>query len=303
MGTRTLAIQNTYAMLFVVVFLGLQATAAFATPLEQERFFDLEQERFFDLCEKITAITTKDGKGWIHPIKDWICGTTTSTLPSTTTTTEEVTTTTSTIPPTTTTEEVTKEKDCAAGWKQFQDRCFYFGGTDVVKGFTSAELKCKSLNPSAHLASILSPEEHNWITGIMGDTGDLHASFIGFSDAKKEGNWEWVDGSPTNYTNWAQEWVRQPDNWRGNEDCAYLWTTSKNHPYWINTWVDGNCAGTGGYIRSYNKHATLAPPTGGRCYAIGEHAGIVGWNMWCQVNCNQVPITNCPADQCACQKS
>merc|ERR1711962_894022 len=100
MGTRTLkAIQNTYAMLFVVVFLGLQATLAFATPLEQERFFDLDQERFFDfdqerffdLCEKITAITTKDGKGWIHPIKDWICGTTTSTLPPTTTT-EEVTT-------------------------------------------------------------------------------------------------------------------------------------------------------------------------------------------------------------------
>merc|ERR1711962_1209863 len=114
---------------------------AFATPLEQERFFDLDQERFFDLCEKITAITTKDGKGWIHPIKDWICGTTTSTLPPTETM-EEVTTTTSTLPPTTTTEEVTTEK------------------------------------------------------------------------------------------------------------------------------------------------VTLAPPTGGKCYAIGEHAGMAGWNMWCQVNCN-----------------
>merc|ERR1712212_530683 len=248
MGTEVKAIQDTYcmsAMIFVVVFLGLQATLAFATPLEQERFFDLDQERFFDfdqerffdLCEKITAITTKDGKGWIHPIKDWICGTTTST-----------------IPPTTTTEEVTTVKVCAAGWKQFRDRCFYFGGTDLVTGFSSAELKCNSLNPSAHLASILSPEEHNWITGIMGDTGDLHASFIGFSDAKKEGNWEWLDGSPTNYTNWAQKWVRQPDNWRGNEDCAYLWTTTKNHPYWVNTWVDGNCEGTGGYICSYNMH-------------------------------------------------
>merc|ERR1712212_590835 len=109
MGTEVKAIQDTYcmsAMIFVVVFLGLQATLAFATPLEQERFFDLDQERFFDLCEKITAITTKDGKGWIHPIKDWICGTTTSTLPPTTTT-EEITTTTSTIPPTETTEEVT----------------------------------------------------------------------------------------------------------------------------------------------------------------------------------------------------
>merc|ERR1712212_857374 len=126
MGTEVKAIQDTYcmsAMIFVVVFLGLQATLAFATPLEQERFFDLEQERFFDLdqerffdlCEKITAITTKDGKGWIHPIKDWICGTTTSTLPPTTTTeeittttTEEITTTTSPIPYST--EEITTKK-------------------------------------------------------------------------------------------------------------------------------------------------------------------------------------------------
>merc|ERR1712212_912137 len=207
MGTEVKAIQDTYcmsAMIFVVVFLGLQATLAFATPLEQERFFDLEQERFFDLdqerffdlCEKITAITTKDGKGWIHPIKDWICGTTTSTLPPTTTTeeittttteeittttspipysTEEITTTTSTIPPTETTEEVTT---------------------------TTSTLP------------------------------------------------------PTTTT----------------EEV----TTEK---------------------------VTLAPPTGGKCYAIGEHAGMAGWNMWCQVNCDQVPITNCPADQCACKKN
>merc|ERR1711962_379688 len=189
MGTRTLkAIQNTYAMLFVVVFLGLQATLAFATPLEQERFFDLDQERFFDfdqerffdLCEKITAIT----------IKDWICGTTTSTIPPTTTTeetstlppefittstTEEVTTTTSTIPSTTTTEEITTT-------------------TSTLPPTTTTE--------------------------------------------------------------------------------EITTTTS-----------------------------TLPPPTGGKCYAIGEHAGMAGWNMWCQVNCNQVPITNCPADQCACQKN
>merc|ERR1712180_102864 len=207
MGTRTLkAIQNTYAMLFVVVFLGLQATLAFATPLEQERFFDLDQERFFDLdqerffdlCEKITAITTKDGKGWIHPIKDWICGTTTSTLPPsttteeiTTTTTEEIHTETTTMPSTTTTEEITTT-------------------TSTIPPTTTTE-------------------------EVTTTTSTL---------------------PPTTTT----------------EEV----TTEK---------------------------VTLAPPTGGRCYAIGEHAGMAGWNMWCQVNCNQVPITNCPADQCACQKN
>merc|ERR1712212_727352 len=97
MGTR--ATEDSYIVMQFVVVLLLQATVALASPL------DKDQDRFFDLCEKITQISTKDGKGWIHPIKDWICGTTTtSTIPPTTT--EEVTTTTSTIPPTTT-EEVT----------------------------------------------------------------------------------------------------------------------------------------------------------------------------------------------------
>merc|ERR1711962_1215144 len=73
-----------------VVFLALQASVALASPLE-------DQDRFFDLCEKITAISTKNGKGWIHPIKDWICGTTT-TVPTTTTTTETMPTT-SVAPP------------------------------------------------------------------------------------------------------------------------------------------------------------------------------------------------------------
>merc|ERR1711962_719055 len=193
MGPEVKAIQDTYAtsvMIFVVVFLGLQATAVFATPLEQERFFYLDQERFFDLCEKITAITTKDGKGWIHPIKDWICGTTTSTLPPTTTT-EEITTT--------TTEEITT--------------------TTIPIPYTE----------TTTIPSTTTTEEITTTTSTL---------------------------PPTTTT----------------EEV----TTEK---------------------------VTLAPPTGGRCYAIGEHAGMAGWNMWCQVNCNQVPITNCPADQCACQKN
>merc|ERR1711962_598192 len=74
-----------------VVFLALQASVALASPLE-------DQDRFFDLCEKITAISTKNGKGWIHPIKDWICGTTTVPTTITTATTETMPTT-SVAPP------------------------------------------------------------------------------------------------------------------------------------------------------------------------------------------------------------
>merc|ERR1711962_274324 len=220
MGPEVKAIQDTYAtsvMIFVVVFLGLQATAVFATPLEQERFFYIDQERFFDLCEKITAITTKDGKGWIHPIKDWICGTTTSTLPPTTTT-EEVTTTTSTLPPECITEQITT--------------------TTSTEEFTTTE----DLD----------------YTTPTGTTEDIYT-----------------------------ETTTIPSTTTTEE---IITTTSTIPPTTTTEEVT-------------TEKVTLAPPTGGKCYAIGEHAGIAGWNMWCQVNCNQVPITNCPADQCACQKN
>ena len=54
---------------------------------------------------------------------------------------------------------------CASGWQEYGSKCFYFSGKDTVKDFTLGESKCKSLNPKAHLTSILSQEENDWILG------------------------------------------------------------------------------------------------------------------------------------------
>ena len=54
---------------------------------------------------------------------------------------------------------------CASGWQEHENKCFYFSGKDTVKSFLLGESKCKALNSTAHLTSILSKEENDWILG------------------------------------------------------------------------------------------------------------------------------------------
>ena len=54
---------------------------------------------------------------------------------------------------------------CAKGWLNFERKCFFFSGTDTINSFTAGEAKCSSLHSSAHLASIETQEEHDWIMG------------------------------------------------------------------------------------------------------------------------------------------
>jgi len=43
--------------------------------------------------------------------------------------------------------------------------------------------------------------------------------WIGLSDARTEGTFEWLDGSPVTFTKWN---VGEPNDWGSNEDCAEI---------------------------------------------------------------------------------
>ena len=59
--------------------------------------------------------------------------------------------------------------------------------------------------------------------------------WLGLSDLREEGTWEWMTSneviSASGYTNWGSG---QPDNWHGNEDCAFYYHSQLR-------WVDAPC--------------------------------------------------------------
>mmetsp|Transcript_33139 Transcript_33139/g.51610 ORF Transcript_33139/g.51610 Transcript_33139/m.51610 type:complete len:1151 (+) Transcript_33139:480-3932(+) len=87
-------------------------------------------------------------------------------------------------------------------WKRAEERCRRGGGL---------------------LALVSSPRQQLVLAGVL-----AHCNFawIGLSDAREEGEWEWGDGTAAKYTNWAPG---EPNN-KGNEDHVIL---QKNGGRWL----------------------------------------------------------------------
>jgi pimeloyl-ACP methyl ester carboxylesterase len=89
---------------------------------------------------------------------------------------------------------------------------------------------------NAHLVTIKDSSEQSWLqqTFMYTDTSLSSWYWIGLIDEIKEGNWVWITGEPTTYTNW---WSGQPSE--GNiDDVAVmdLWFPSPDYPffgYWF----------------------------------------------------------------------
>ena len=80
------------------------------------------------------------------------------------------------------------------------------------------------------LAVISSQEENNFIRGGMGGVG---LAWIGYTDEASEGNFEWVNGEATTYTNWLSG---EPNNFGNIEHYVQLkrrdggrWSDIPNH--------------------------------------------------------------------------
>ena len=70
-------------------------------------------------------------------------------------------------------------------------------------------------------------------------------AWIGGTDERSQGVWEWTDGSPWGYENWRKP--SEPNNLFGNEDCTIIWGRTGK-------WFDVRCDGffKAGYVCSYN---------------------------------------------------
>ena len=88
--------------------------------------------------------------------------------------------------------------------------------------FEMCEDYCETME--GHLAVITSAEENAFIYDYLrewdDDDGSPHA-FFGYSNLNSEGDWRWVDGSDTYYSNWSvKDGVIRPNNKNGKEHYA-----------------------------------------------------------------------------------
>lgn len=94
--------------------------------------------------------------------------------------------------------------------------CYYFNGhtyaqfdyteRNLEKSYSAWEAYCESLG--GHLATITSAEENAAVYNLIQKEG-LTLAFFGYSDENSEGNWEWITGETSTYSNWA---AGQPNN-------------------------------------------------------------------------------------------
>lgn len=68
----------------------------------------------------------------------------------------------------------------------------------------------------AYLVTINDEVEQNWLEQVF----VAHRTLIGLSDVQEEGQWQWHNGEPVTYTNWARDEPHDTD--KGDEDYVIL---------------------------------------------------------------------------------
>ncbi len=104
----------------------------------------------------------------------------------------------------------------AAAWVANPDNGHIYDLISSPNNFYQAE-NIAQTEYGAHLVTISDANENQWLVDTFGTT----QAWIGFTDDGHEGNWVWITGEPTTFTNW---WRGEPNNrgWHGPENFAFI---------------------------------------------------------------------------------
>jgi len=92
---------------------------------------------------------------------------------------------------------------------------------DYDMTWTEANEYCKLLG--GHLATISDANEQTAIETLVSKSA-WNLYYLGATDKTTEGTWNWVDGTPWDYTNWN---TGQPDDYQGAEDYLQIYNSNK----------------------------------------------------------------------------
>ncbi|MEQ2272691.1 hypothetical protein XENORESO_007427 [Xenotaenia resolanae] len=107
-------------------------------------------------------------------------------------------------------------RGCPSGWDQYGQRCFLF--FNYERDWATAERTC--ISHGANLASFHSHHEYVYLKNLVNrKKGSYVRTWLGGTDAAKDGVWLWTNGSKFNYVSWGRG---EPNNNGGREDCMEI---------------------------------------------------------------------------------
>ena len=110
---------------------------------------------------------------------------------------------------------------CPDGWEPFEGKC-YLWVTNQTKSWRDAEGFCKK--EKGHLASVTTKRINKYMLGRVGQS----EVWIGATDQKTEGKWEWTDNcSPWDFEAWIH-----PLTLQRKDNCAELYNRGENDQGW-----------------------------------------------------------------------
>lgn len=116
---------------------------------------------------------------------------------------------------------------------------------DISKNWTEAEEYCKNLG--GHLVTITDSDEQEFVSNLVKE-GAKSTYWLGGTDIKAFGQWEWITGEAFNYVNWAPG---EPTNGSAPGPEYYLEMIKSN-----GKWNDGELNGDNG-IYSLSNHGLI----------------------------------------------
>ncbi|KAF3701605.1 Galactose-specific lectin nattectin [Channa argus] len=102
------------------------------------------------------------------------------------------------------------------GWSRFDNRLYRFYNSPME--WSDAERFCTNFD--ANLATIQTPDIYNFIRGlVVRATGTNAETWVGGTDASKEGVWLWSSGARFTFNRWGPG---EPNNLGGRENCMHI---------------------------------------------------------------------------------